>query len=277
MERMSEQMRELQWSKRWRRWRDSWWMMDGSAVRSRTAVMESRFVWEIENQRWYTGRCSKEITFINWALLRHYRTSYQANNNFEIWIALPTAMCVVPTNGWNAQDEESSAMAQINWNLSNLWMSHTRCYSSLHPYCIVAPVAPHQFLFIFSFSKVFSFCFFSVQGVEGVGGVFFQSQKLLEAPQREVTTCRRAVSEAFSPFGVWHHDTAVLSDRTVVYSWFLLFLPTSTTSSSAICSTAELQLQIMSNRSVYVYVSLVVVFAGGLAMKVTSGANQGSF
>ena len=96
-------------------------------------------------------------------------------------------------------------------------------------------------------------------------------------PPREVATCRRAVSEAVSPFGVWYHYTAVLSDRKVVYSWFLLFLPTSTTSSSAICRTAELQLQITSNRSVNVYVSLLIVLAGGLAMKVTSGANQSSF
>ena len=92
-----------------------------------------------------------------------------------------------------------------------------------------------------------------------------------------VTICRRAVSEAVSPFGVWYHYTAVLSDRKVVYSWFLLFLPTSSTSSSAICRTAELQLQITSNRSVNVYVSLLIVLAGGLAMKVTSGANQSSF
>ena len=100
---------------------------------------------------------------------------------------------------------------------------------------------------------------------------------VLCAPPREVTICRRAVSEAVSPFGVWYHYTAVLSDRKVVYSWFLLFLPTSTTSSSAICRTAELQLQITSNRSVNVYVSLLIVLAGGLAMKVTSGANQSSF
>ena len=98
-----------------------------------------------------------------------------------------------------------------------------------------------------------------------------------DTPYREVATCRRAVSEAVSPFGVWYHYTAVLSDRKVVYSWFLLFLPTSTTSSSAICRTAELQLQITSNRSVNVYVSLLIVLAGGLAMKVTSGANQSSF
>ena len=37
------------------------------------------------------------------------------------------------------------------------------------------------------------------------------------------------------------------------------------------------QLQMTSNRSVYVYVSIVVMFAGGLAMKVTSGADQSSF
>jgi hypothetical protein len=38
---------------------------------------------------------------------------------------------------------------------------------------------------------------------------------------------------------------------------------TSTTSSSAICSTAELKLQIASNGSVLSSVSIAVVFAGG--------------
>jgi hypothetical protein len=34
------------------------------------------------------------------------------------------------------------------------------------------------------------------------------------------------------------------------------------------------QLEIMSNRFVYVFVSIVVMLARGLAMKVTSGADQ---
>ena len=37
------------------------------------------------------------------------------------------------------------------------------------------------------------------------------------------------------------------------------------------------QLQITSNGFVYVFVSMVVVLAGGLAMKLTSGADQSSF
>ena len=80
-----EQTRKLQWSKRWRWWRNSWWMMDGSAVHLKAAVVQNRIMWEVKKQIFYTRRCSKEITFINGALLRHYRTKRMTILKFELY------------------------------------------------------------------------------------------------------------------------------------------------------------------------------------------------
>ena len=58
--------------------------MDGSAVHLETVVMYNRIMWEVQNQIFYT-RCSKEISFINEALLRHYyRTKRMTILKFEL-------------------------------------------------------------------------------------------------------------------------------------------------------------------------------------------------
>ena len=106
------QMRELRWSRRWQRWRDSWWIVDDSAVHLETAVMLNRIVRVAAkaNRIFYTRRCSKRISFINGALLRHYRTKRMTISKFESFRM--TEMCAITTtargtNGWNAQDEDS--------------------------------------------------------------------------------------------------------------------------------------------------------------------------
>ena len=50
---------------------------------------------------------SPELLRFKKALLRHYRTKRMTNLKFKLFFR--NAMCAISTNGWNAQDEESSS------------------------------------------------------------------------------------------------------------------------------------------------------------------------